>query len=277
MEINIIIFVSLIVAIVGLGGFTAFLLIKRKKEAPDSRKEQPYSKEVEAAIQKTIEDSLGSAAHELKGELQETVDEISKQNQTLLEGLKQFEEGLIGSFKSLAQKLYDTLSQDLNSTISEIQARNKELVGSVNNLEGEIKDKFQNLLARSLKDLEGQLSGIAQGFNEEAKRMVHSALQQEITGFQQAVANARRDTIQSLSKIYKEIEENKKQMQDEAMRETEEYKKRLLENIDQRMNDIITGFLLDNLGESLDLDSQRDYIFAMLEEHKEELKKEIHG
>lgn len=236
-----------------------------------------YLKKLEAELQKALENSVRFAAQEMKKELQDAINDVAVQNQGLIEALKDFESKLIGSFQSLAEKLYGSLSDNFNTTVSSIQKQNKELVSAVDKLEDEVRDRFQGLLAQSLNSVANELTEIAQGFKAETQRAVNQEVQKELEDFQETMRAAQQQTVQSLANMYKGVEEKKKKMEEDAEQEAEAYRKKLIKDIDKKLNDTVTMFLLENLGESLDISQQKDYIFEVLEENKEEIKKDLHA
>lgn len=238
---------------------------------------QAYLDKLEVQIQKALESSVKFASEEIKKELQVAVNDIATQNHNLVEALKGFEGKLIESFQSLAGKLYDGLSQNFNQTVTSIQEQNKELVSTIDKLEDDVRDRFQGLLAQSLNSVGSQLSSIAEGFKVETQKAVNEEIQKELEDFSESMRTAQQQTVQSLANMYKEVEGKKAEMEQTALKEAGEYKEKLISDIDKRLGDIITGFLIENLGESLDISQQRDYIFEVLEEHKEELKKDLHA
>ena len=52
-------------------------------------------------------------------------------------------------------------------------------------------------------------------------------------------------------------------------------KEKLIQQIDTRLADAVTSFLIETLGHNVDLGAQNKYLIEMLEEHKPELIKGV--
>ncbi len=71
------------------------------------------------------------------------------------------------------------------------------------------------------------------------------------------------------------LTERKKKLEAKLDEELTIEKERLLRQIDTKLADAVGSFLVDTLEHNVDLGAQKAYLVSLLEEHKEEFKKEV--
>lgn len=141
---------------------------------------------------------------------------------------------------------------------------------------------FQNVLDHSAADLQKDLKSTAiqlnkrldrlglQMINDEMK-LYHTTIEElrkqaeaNIMSAQKEIDSHQADIKQQLSKRQAELEEKMKQ-------EIAEEKKLLIEQMDTKLSDAVTSFLIETLGHNVDLGAQNAYLISMLDEHKKEI------
>jgi F0F1-type ATP synthase membrane subunit b/b' len=71
------------------------------------------------------------------------------------------------------------------------------------------------------------------------------------------------------------MEKHKGELKAKMEQEIAAEKQRLVRQIDAKLADAVGSFLLETLRHNVDLGSQKDYLVAMLEEHKADFIKEV--
>lgn len=150
------------------------------------------------------------------------------------------------------------MSQDfLNQLRNHAQLQ---LTNTVKVTNREMQQALQTTYQRLLQNIEKEAAQILNGELEQYRLTIKAA--------NTAAANVTSETERQLSAIRKTIET-------ESQAAVREEKQKLLRQLDDKLSDIIASYLLEALGEHVDLGSQKDFIFRQLEENKEIIKKDI--
>ena len=120
------------------------------------------------------------------------------------------------------------------------------------------------------RQLEKLGSDIVNSESERYRKTIEALRKQAETTIKDATADVndhQTDINTKLTKRQTELEENlRKKLADEQAL--------LIKQIDTKLSDAVISFLTETMQHNVDLGSQSDYLVAMLEEHKDELKKE---
>lgn len=135
-----------------------------------------------------------------------------------------------------------------------------QLTNTVKVTNQEMQQALQITYRRLLQNIEKEAAQILNGELEQYRQTIKKA--------DAAAANVTAETERQLAEIRKTVEA-------ESQAAVREEKQKLLRQLDDKLSDIIAGYLLEALGEHVDLGSQKDYIFRQLEENKETIKKDI--
>lgn len=144
---------------------------------------------------------------------------------------------------------------------------------------GQLRNQAQLQLNNTVKAMDQNLQEAMQasyqklltGIEGEAAKIINGELEQ----YRQTLAEARTSAANVSKEAEKQLIEAKESIQKEAQAAIHEEKQQLLEKLDNKLSDIITHYLVEALGEHVDLGSQKEYILSQLEAHKEEIKQDI--
>ncbi len=105
--------------------------------------------------------------------------------------------------------------------------------------------------------------------------MANNSLSQEFEKYQISLQALRDQSIQEFSKLQKELDDRRTQLTEHLDRIIQAEGEKRLGTFDDRMNDVISSYLIESLGTQVDLGAQSAYIFEMLQKHKDEIKRDI--
>lgn len=101
------------------------------------------------------------------------------------------------------------------------------------------------------------------------------SIAQEFDKYQASLRALNNQTVEQFAKIQTDLETQRaellKQLQEEVLLERE----RRLAKFNDRINDVVSSYLSETLGNRVDLGSQMPYIFEQLEKHKTDIKRDI--
>lgn len=105
--------------------------------------------------------------------------------------------------------------------------------------------------------------------------MANNSLVGEFEKYQVSLQALRDQSIQEFSKLQKELDDRRTQLTEHLGRVIQQEGEKRLGALDDRMNDVVSSYIIESLGNQVDLGAQSAYIFDMLHEHKDEIKKDI--
>lgn len=134
---------------------------------------------------------------------------------------------------------------------------------------------FQTALDRSTARLQHDLESTETQLNKQLEKLGGAVVDDEIQRYRAELDELRRRAETTLTSAQAEIVQHQTDLKAKLAEEIAAEKQRLLEQMDTRLADAVASFLLETLPHNVDLGAQSAYLTAMLEEHKEELKKGI--
>lgn len=104
---------------------------------------------------------------------------------------------------------------------------------------------------------------------------IENSISQEFEKYQVSLEALREQSIEEFSKLQRELDERRIQLTEQLDKKiAEEFTKRM-DQFDARLDDVVSSYLAEALGNQVDLGAQTAYIVKALEEHKDEIKKDV--
>ncbi|HPD98742.1 MAG: hypothetical protein R3B12_04410 [Candidatus Saccharimonadales bacterium] len=134
---------------------------------------------------------------------------------------------------------------------------------------------FEKIIGENAMFLQQDLRLTTTQLNEYMKTEIKRTLQSEFSKYEESITTAKDLALESIEKTQAVIEQQRlvleKQMTDEAAAE----KARMLSSFEKNMADIVNHYILEAIGNEIDLTVQLDYIFGYLEENKQAIMEDI--
>jgi len=105
--------------------------------------------------------------------------------------------------------------------------------------------------------------------------MANNSLAGEFEKYQVSLQALRDQSIQEFSKLQAELDTRRTQLTEHIDKIIQTEGEKRLSSLDERMNDVISSYLIESLGNQVDLGAQSAYIFETLHKHKDEIKRDI--
>lgn len=105
--------------------------------------------------------------------------------------------------------------------------------------------------------------------------MANNSLAGEFEKYQVSLQALRDQSIEEFSKLQSELDARRTQLTEHLDRVIQAEGEKRLGALDDRMNDVISAYLIESLGTQVDLGAQSAYIFETLHKHKDEIKRDI--
>lgn len=144
-------------------------------------------------------------------------------------------------------------------------------------LEAQTQAAFEASVSRASEHFNQDLDTTSQKLNELIVRLTTSVVEEELSEYRKGLASARGSALQSLANMQKTVEEQQTLLQADMQAAVQNRQAELLQRLEQKLGVVATNYIVEALGQGVDLGAQREYLLASLERNKEALKQDIAG
>lgn len=139
----------------------------------------------------------------------------------------------------------------------------------------EAQRNFQHVLNTSAKELQQDLAGTADEIHKLVQKMGTEAVASELQNYRARLAELQQKTEADMAGMRETITAHQAELKAKLEADMAAEKERLLGQIDTKLADAVTSFLLDTLQHEVDLGAQQAYLVKMLDEHKDEFARGV--
>lgn len=129
----------------------------------------------------------------------------------------------------------------------------------------------ENTAKRLEESLNNTVDRVASNIDEQTSVQ----LSQEFEKYEVSLQALRDQSIVEFGKLQKELDKRRAELLDQLERDVAKEREKRIEAINGRISDVITSYLIETLGDQVDLGAQTNYIFAALEQRKDDIKKDV--
>lgn len=124
--------------------------------------------------------------------------------------------------------------------------------------------QVQEAVSKSVGEISNNISDIAQtGFSQEFEK------------YQISLSELQNQTIEQIGNLQKDVDARRQELLGQVESIVAQEREKRMENFDQRINDVVASYLAETLGNQVDLGAQGPYIMQTLEQHKEDIKRDV--
>lgn len=124
---------------------------------------------------------------------------------------------------------------------------------------------------RLRQSLESTVDQVAADIND----LTSMQLSQEFEKYQVSLQALRDQSITEFTKLQKELEQEKARLIEHMDRTVAKERAQRMDQFNSRLNDVVSSYLSECLGNQVDLGAQSTYIFAVLQQHKDDIKRDV--
>jgi F0F1-type ATP synthase membrane subunit b/b' len=150
----------------------------------------------------------------------------------------------------------------------------------------EAKQNYQKILDNAAGQLQLDLSRTSASLNKQLDTLGQQIVTDEMKRYKASLEELQKNTEVSITSTQNQLAEHQedlktamaehqKQMMEKLKQEIEAEKQQLITQIDSKLADAAASFLIETLQHNVDLGAQTAYLTSMIEEHKEDFKKEV--
>lgn len=137
---------------------------------------------------------------------------------------------------------------------------------------------FEKIIGENAMFLQQDLRLTTSQLNEYMKSEITGKLREEFDKYEQSIMDAKQMATESIQKTNAAIEEQRKILSQQVEQEFKNEKQQMIKRFEDNMADIVNHYVLEAIGNQIDLDDQLEYILADLEANKKAILEDInHG
>lgn len=137
------------------------------------------------------------------------------------------------------------------------------------------RQKVDDALRRAVGQFEHDLNVSSEEINNLVKRLATNIVSDELQNYQNQLSQLNAKAQLEMNGIREEVAKHQEELKAKLNLEMTHEKQLLMKQIDTKLADAVGSFLLNTLGHNVDLGNQQAYLLDMLEQHKNDFKKEV--
>lgn len=134
---------------------------------------------------------------------------------------------------------------------------------------------FEKIIGENAMFLQQDLRLTTSQINEYMKQEITKTLQEEFAKYEQSIEDAKTMAIDSIHKTQLALEEERQVLHKKLEGEVDAQRDRLIKRFEENMGEIVNHYVLDAIGNEIDLSAQLEYIIGELETNKDVIVEDI--
>ncbi len=134
---------------------------------------------------------------------------------------------------------------------------------------------FEKIIGENAMFLQQDLRLTTSQLNEYMKNEITKTLQEEFSKYEQSIDDAKELAISSITKTQVAIEEERQILHDNLEKEFEAERERLVKRFEDNMAEIVNHYVLNAVGNEIDLSDQLEFILSEMEANKSTMVEDI--
>lgn len=134
---------------------------------------------------------------------------------------------------------------------------------------------FEKIIGENAMFLQQDLRLTTSQLNEFMKTEITKVLKEEFSKYEESINDAKQLAIDSIQKTQSTIEQQRELLTQQLSEQLAAEKSRSLSRFESHMADIVNHYVLEAVGEQIDLSEQLDFILSQMERNKEAIIKDV--
>ena len=134
---------------------------------------------------------------------------------------------------------------------------------------------FEASVSGAVAQLQQNLGATASELDQLLRRLGGEIVGNELERYRTELAQLRQQAQTELGTIKSQVDGHKAELEKQVADELAAEKQRLISQIDTKLGDAVSSFLLDALQHNIDMGAQEEYLLQLLETHKDDFKREV--
>ena len=134
---------------------------------------------------------------------------------------------------------------------------------------------FEKIIGENAMFLQQDLQQTTSQLNDYMRAEITRTLQEEFKKYEQSITDAKQLALDSIEKTQATIEQQRDLLMQQLSTQSEAEKNRIIDRFEHEMAGIINHYVLQAIGNQIDLTDQLDYILAELESNKQAIIEDV--
>lgn len=134
---------------------------------------------------------------------------------------------------------------------------------------------FEKIIGENAMFLQQDLQLTTSQLNDFMKTEITSKLQDEFSKYEQSIDDAKKMAVESITKTKQAIDEQRENLKAQLEQQVSGQQQQMLKNFSEQMADVINHYILQAIGQEIDLSDQLEYIMAELEANKQAILADV--
>ncbi len=134
---------------------------------------------------------------------------------------------------------------------------------------------FEKIIGENAMFLQQDLRLTTSQINEYMKQEITKTLQEEFAKYEQSIDDAKKQAMDAMQKTQVALEEERQILRQKLEGEVDAQRERLIKRFEENMGEIVNHYVLDAIGNEIDLSDQLEYILGELEANREVMVEDI--
>ncbi len=135
---------------------------------------------------------------------------------------------------------------------------------------------FEKIIGENAMFLQQDLRLTTSQLNEFMKNEIGRVLKEEFSKYEESINDAKQLAIESIQKTQTTIEQQRELLTQQLNQQLATEKSRSMSRFEAHMAEIVNHYVLEAVGEQIDLSEQLEFILSQMERNKEAIIKDIH-
>jgi len=144
-------------------------------------------------------------------------------------------------------------------------------------LESRTKTAFEQTVEENVNSLNRALKETVEKINRETSQSAQTVIRQQVAEYQTALAESKESIIKSLTDQATQTQNRQQQLDAKLEEQMQQRRVEVVAKLEKNLSEIVIGYIAQSLGSGVDFNAQKDYVFQALDDHKEDMKKDILG
>lgn len=139
----------------------------------------------------------------------------------------------------------------------------------------EARESMAVVVGKASQDLESALAATIAGLTTKTEDMANITLTQEFEKYQTSLGALRDQTINEFNDLQKQLDKRREELVEDMEARMQRERSERMDAFNERINDVVSSYLVESLDKGVDLGAQAGYVVRMLETHKDDIKKDV--
>ncbi|HEU5187769.1 MAG TPA: hypothetical protein VFT87_04680 [Candidatus Saccharimonadales bacterium] len=135
--------------------------------------------------------------------------------------------------------------------------------------------ELQDATRQAATKIQGAINGAVSRVAEHVDEMTTTTLSAEFEKYQLSLQALREQSITEFTKLQQELDNQRDQMIKKLEEQITQERSKRIDQFNARLNDVVSSYIAESLGEQVDLGSQMVSILQTLEKHKTDIKRDV--